>query len=186
MRLHYPLLFTQGLSPPTRGIHWLGAQAEFDRGSIPAYAGDPIAPLALPRPMRVYPRLRGGSSIRPSVPSPPCGLSPPTRGIIQIHSAGVGLLRSIPAYAGDPVVAVAKIRAGRVYPRLRGGSLNHARGLLNVTGLSPPTRGILGVKPEMLLRQGSIPAYAGDPSRRLGCPPKWWVYPRLRGGSCSG
>ena len=72
---------------------------------------------------------------------------------------------------------------GRVYPRLRGGSVCVIALLQSQQGLSPPTRGILRMEAAATAQAGSIPAYAGDPARsareRRLCP----VYPRLRGGS---
>ena len=70
------------------------------------------------------------------------GLSPPTRGIrAQAHSERQGN-GSIPAYAGDPSLRRASYSALRVYPRLRGGSVNPGTPLTDDEGLSPPTRGI--------------------------------------------
>ena len=93
------------------------------------------------------------------------------------------VLRSIPAYAGDPVCADELVGERRVYPRLRGGSVCVIALLQSQQGLSPPTRGIPSAVESLRGFQGSIPAYAGDP------PLCYWrrrsvrVYPRLRGGS---
>ena len=51
----------EGLSPPTRGIHVSARRRAFTRGSIPAYAGDPIEWTDQTWNPAVYPRLRGGS-----------------------------------------------------------------------------------------------------------------------------
>ena len=50
-----------GLSPPTRGIHYLAARRRARFRSIPAYAGDPTLSRCVIRRRMVYPRLRGGS-----------------------------------------------------------------------------------------------------------------------------
>ena len=71
-------------------------------GSIPAYAGDPDAPEMPPVHLRVYPRLRGGSSNYPPALDLNYGLSPPTRGILPGAGWFYPQRRSIPAYAGDP------------------------------------------------------------------------------------
>ena len=52
-----------------------------------------------------------------------------------------------------------------------------------ISGLSPPTRGILGMTAALLVYAGSIPAYAGDPATALEYGESRRVYPRLRGGS---
>ena len=70
-----------GLSPPTRGIPDGGDNHILNRGSIPAYAGDPLVHTCPCQRGQVYPRLRGGScKAHPSSKWIP-GLSPPTRGI---------------------------------------------------------------------------------------------------------
>ena len=131
-----------GLSPPTRGIHYLNAIARDIGGSIPAYAGDPNRAAALLRPVKVYPRLRGGSKPRIAVQHNRGGLSPPTRGILYPNSVTGGKPRSIPAYAGDPRSHLGLSIILPVYPRLRGGSyLGNSRSIVS-SGLSPPTRGI--------------------------------------------
>ena len=92
-------------------------------------------------------------------------------------------VRSIPAYAGDPMPTLKPPPKATVYPRLRGGSTLTAYASPPVEGLSPPTRGIRGGCGCGVPKQGSIPAYAGDPHR--GHHPRRYteVYPRLRGGS---
>ena len=173
----------QGLSPPTRGIRAHPRPRGGGGGSIPAYAGDPCQSAAAFAILTVYPRLRGGSVNWQCWAQSGCGLSPPTRGI-RLRIALFGALdRSIPAYAGDPPIAGAASNKRQVYPRLRGGSECGAHRLQAGAGLSPPTRGI--PKPILYTRltKGSIPAYAGDPSRLYQCLSPNEVYPRLRGGS---
>ena len=75
------------------------------------------------------------------------------------------------------------MRIPKVYPRLRGGSINPKYPVVLREGLSPPTRGIPAAVNNPVLLDRSIPAYAGDPrtdSHPLESAP---VYPRLRGGS---
>ena len=50
------------------------------------------------------------------------GLSPPTRGIRSLWMWEAMPVRSIPAYAGDPVFPRLRQSQLKVYPRLRGGS----------------------------------------------------------------
>ena len=157
----------EGLSPPTRGIRVTSTSDPTRGRSIPAYAGDPSRRRRRRRRHRVYPRLRGGSC--PSAPSMlmPIGLSPPTRGILQLHRAGFGHIGSIPAYAGDPPSCAVSSPSAGVYPRLRGGSARVNHGVVALEGLSPPTRGILFQYARRLRERGSIPAYAGDPAYQL-------------------
>ena len=112
----------RGLSPPTRGIRRLSDFVSNLPRSIPAYAGDP-RPVSLDyRNLRVYPRLRGGSSRFIDARSTAPGLSPPTRGIQRLRQSPKRVRRSIPAYAGDPRASLGWQRLCAVYPRLRGGS----------------------------------------------------------------
>ena len=71
--------------------------------------------------------------------------------------------RSIPAYAGEPGIALAFERQGQVYPRVCGGTSWFSSGHAKSAGLSPRMRGNLAKPhcPGQLL--GSIPAYAGEP-----------------------
>ena len=172
-----------GLSPPTRGIPAHIIRRRINAGSIPAYAGDPLAPAAVAGQAAVYPRLRGGSRVAPTRLVCARGLSPPTRGIRLAQRRDHAKRRSIPAYAGDPGCEQDVRRAARVYPRLRGGSVALAAALLPDGGLSPPTRGIPPRGRPISCRQRSIPAYAGDPAEGRRQAQRRRVYPRLRGGS---
>ena len=90
----------QGLSPRVRGNRRQRPMGESGRGSIPACAGEPIRRhrrLSLTRsipacagepstewpctsPLKVYPRVCGGTMCCPSVSCPSLGLSPRVRG----------------------------------------------------------------------------------------------------------
>ena len=172
-----------GLSPPTRGILEFGRLPEIALRSIPAYAGDPHDFAFGEFKGTVYPRLRGGSARACINRWRATGLSPPTRGIPAKALSASRRLRSIPAYAGDPLLNARIVAVNAVYPRLRGGSPSTIRRIDCVCGLSPPTRGIhiLPTLPPADLR--SIPAYAGDPRSSAACARQAGVYPRLRGGS---
>ena len=50
-----------GLSPLARGNLYVGQSAGMNFGSIPARAGEPLAITVADRPLRVYPRSRGGT-----------------------------------------------------------------------------------------------------------------------------
>ena len=53
-------------------------------------------------------------------------------------------------------------------------------------GLSPRGRGNLSGGVRTHLPAGSIPAWAGEPSRIIGSPIRVWVYPRVGGGTMGG
>ena len=153
----------QGLSPPTRGIPESAVVDCSPCGSIPAYAGDPSPAGMAAAARRVYPRLRGGSTITRISGSLSRGLSPPTRGIHGPTIKDEALARSIPAYAGDPRAGGCLPLQREVYPRLRGGSSRIESGCTPIPGLSPPTRGIRRDVRIGQRSRRSIPAYAGDP-----------------------
>ena len=111
------------------------------------------------------------------------GLSPPTRGIQPEFLYTRADFRSIPAYAGDPVLCWSIPPNLAVYPRLRGGSPMRRKRLSARPGLSPPTRGIQRRAYACACLNRSIPAYAGDPGRTCNALRASAVYPRLRGGS---
>ena len=112
---------------------------------------------------RVYPRPRGGTAFPMDVADHSPGLSPPTRGNPTIVLKVDLDLGSIPAHAGEPRLTPLYRRAGRVYPRPRGGTSPALVLLAAGHGLSP--------------------AHAGEPQRPLGTLLKTTVYPRPRGGT---
>src|SRR5690606_34596051 len=132
-------------------------------GSIPARAGEPLDPLALPVPHGVYPRSRGGTLVIVVVVVPLRGLSPLARGNHRGCGAPSLCPGSIPAREGEPYRLGELTDAVRVYPRSRGGT---SRGLTTTccaAGLSPLARGNHQREPDLLRREGSIPARAGEP-----------------------
>ena len=151
--------------PAYAGDPYLGQAHQVHVRSIPAYAGDPHLPHHAKAGYAVYPRLRGGSHLRARSRRAAHGLSPPTRGIRPLTRRHPLPLRSIPAYAGDPHGGSIGLSNLKVYPRLRGGSGAMRPEPSRISGLSPPTRGILMIFILATLFGRSIPAYAGDPSR---------------------
>ena len=111
------------------------------------------------------------------------GLSPRVRGNRLYEVQNFLGERSIPACAGEPTGDVIKEPAGKVYPRVCGGTSEVASLYTLKVGLSPRVRGnLLGAK-DIHTEEGSIPACAGEPiaialsylARR--------VYPRVCGGT---
>ena len=98
----------------------------------------------------------------------------------QAHRA---CARSIPACAGEPRSAVGRRLAGRVYPRVCGGT-DERRGPERLApGLSPRVRGNQVDGDGPLEAEGSIPACAGEPSRSRNGGRRGRVYPRVCGGT---
>ena len=111
-----------GLSPRMRGNPYLQDAGPRTFRSIPAYAGEPAGQSAR-RPARaVYPRVCGGTRVRRGGLVLLGGLSPRMRGNPGPAPAGYDNRRSIPAYAGEPAHNGRRVFAGRVYPRVCGGT----------------------------------------------------------------
>ena len=179
----YRATHVEGLSPRVRGNRALQRLGQHDLGSIPACAGEPRAGLPAPLRRRVYPRVCGGTVAMDRVEDEHTGLSPRVRGN-RLQVVDVLVDRgSIPACAGEPRGRGGSLRCGGVYPRVCGGTAvgdGHAR---VHQGLSPRVRGNpVGQLPEAVAR-GSIPACAGEPSRRAATPWTARVYPRVCGGT---
>ena len=157
--------------------------------------------------LRLYPRACGGtpestrtralaSGLSPRVrgnPSPrhgygralPPALSPRVRGNRPGERALYDVLRSIPARAGEPVRPWLRWLRSGVYPRACGGTCVSTVGAREIDGLSPRVRGNPYNTLPCLLREGSIPARAGEPvSGPRGVPSTGTrVYPRACGGT---
>ncbi len=108
-----------------------------------------------------------------------CGLearaqSPQVRGNRSLSLWRTSLARSIPAGAGEPVQGADLRGAMRVYPRRCGGTRRSMTRTRSRTGLSPQVRGNRGPAHTPCWHAGSIPAGAGNPTRRR------------RPGGCSG
>ena len=100
----------KGLSPRMRGNPVPGTNKVGQTGSIPAYAGEPLAGETFLPARRVYPRVCGGTRT-PALARPLArGLSPRMRGNLAGGADQRDLSRSIPAYAGEPT---------RIPPRAR-------------------------------------------------------------------
>ena len=90
--------------------------------SIPAWAGEPaIAPVSATA-KRVYPRVGGGTQPVLAASAFSSGLSPRGRGNPERSFGRFGLLRSIPAWAGEPGRWLARNIFTAVYPRVGGGT----------------------------------------------------------------
>ena len=90
--------------------------------SIPAWAGEPSpGPHSLKR-KRVYPRVGGGTDTDRVIRLIRGGLSPRGRGNRRGAGRNEAQIRSIPAWAGEPVVVCVVKVVDAVYPRVGGGT----------------------------------------------------------------
>ena len=133
--------------------------------------------------VRVYPRVCGGTEWMTGGTAPADGLSPRMRGNPVYPLRPQFAVRSIPAYAGEPVWQRAQAVGLTVYPRVCGGTRGGGHHLTAQQGLSPRMRGNLATSLCGVRLSRSIPAYAGEPLNRTGMPTMCRVYPRVCGGT---
>ena len=110
----------QGLSPRVRGSLLQKEWDEWQKGSIPACAGQPAPDIATCAPCTVYPRVCGAAVLTGPSQLARCGLSPRVRGSPLPYQLCVWQRGSIPACAGQPGFVVAQDDQGEVYPRVCG------------------------------------------------------------------
>ena len=154
-------------------------------GSIPARAGEPPRTCLLVKTPEVYPRACGGTLNLLDHVDGNQGLSPRVRGNRVGMARPIRRAGSIPARAGEPMLASYVTAGGTVYPRACGGTRSEScysrlrRGLsLRVRG--NPTRRMAGRRSSR-----SIPARAGEPARTARYAEWRRVYPRACGGTVS-
>ena len=131
--------------PACAGEPGAGARLQHFGRSIPACAGEPCGGRCCCWCWRVYPRVCGGTSGFLTNRAFPAGLSPRVRGNLALTSAGVGLVGSIPACAGEPAILLRSGGGGGVYPRVCGGTCGWPPQPAVWRGLSPRVRGNLPV-----------------------------------------
>ena len=172
-----------GLSPRARGNRRAAQEAGDRLGSIPAGAGEPMSCACSARSPGVYPRGRGGTFLNSTSSRRVKGLSPRARGNRRPQPRAAAKRGSIPAGAGEPIRRPTSPRRARVYPRGRGGTVSGSVHGSTRPGLSPRARGNRGRSRARDQGHGSIPAGAGEPSRRSCLSARRRVYPRGRGGT---
>ena len=133
----------EGLSPLARGNRWLCRDSLASVGPIPAGAGEPSSTRQRQDAAGAYPRSRGGTPYAPARRQRLRGLSPLSRGNLNHAQAAVLAAGPIPARAGEPFGGLFFRRAGRAYPRSRGGTSITRGAMVARTGLSPLARGNL-------------------------------------------
>ena len=111
------------------------------------------------------------------------GLSPRGRGNQEADSHVGLLVRSIPAWAGEPTRNESPLNMIWVYPRVGGGTGCRHVSHRSPVGLSPRGRGNPGRRRYYPSHNRSIPAWAGEPLM-ASCPAlRNAVYPRVGGGT---
>ena len=93
------------------------------------------------------------------------------------------MLRSIPAWAGEPTLHRRVRRLPAVYPRVGGGTELSEKLERDINGLSPRGRGNLLHQGIIEGSGGSIPAWAGEPVGLGLVKILFWVYPRRGRGN---
>ena len=152
-----------GLSPRVRGNRRNYTPNILNIRSIPACAGEP-PPCGTPAGnTRVYPRVCGGTTQGTARRRGRQGLSPRVRGNRDNDAQ--------------------RRMDWAVYPRVCGGTLLRPSDLSPGGGLSPRVRGNPVLKGGQPFGDGSIPACAGEPSRRIWMWTTCRVYPRVCGGT---
>ena len=111
-----------GLSPRVRGNLRCGQASGLRFRSIPACAGEPTGGCGKCLARRVYPRVCGGTPHLRATSPAWYGLSPRVRGNPRAFNQRAAAAGSIPACAGEPQHCHCPHRAGRVYPRVCGGT----------------------------------------------------------------
>ena len=172
----------RGRSPLTRGRPSHGAANPACGGSIPAHAGETSCCKPAARRDRVDPRSRGGDSSARACRNSITGRSPLTRGRLMISSIFMLAPGSIPAHAGETLVAKHPNGSQGVDPRSRGGDYEAMHSTCRSSGRSPLTRGRLAGLVGDLGNGGSIPAHAGETPPDLSGRFPREVDPRSRGG----
>ena len=157
-----PLVMT-GLSPRVRGNQATIFNRSYMQRSIPACAGEPAPAPVRPWPLRVYPRVCGGTFICPSSALSAIGLSPRVRGNLEGERPEWSARGSIPACAGEPLAVAVLPRLDEVYPRVCGGTFSATPSKPTSRGLSPRVRGNLLGPSHVSIPIRSIPACAGEP-----------------------
>ena len=174
-----------GLSPRVRGNRLPFLPGDPDPGSIPACAGEPFLIITYSSNRKVYPRVCGGTHAGYMRTFNTIGLSPRVRGNHNARQQRLDQGGSIPACAGEPVLASMVTAVSPVYPRVCGGTRRPRRRLRWREGLSPRVRGNPAGWTTAATITGSIPACAGEPRHQVVHAAMPEVYPRVCGGTDS-
>ncbi len=132
-------------------------------GSIPAWAGEPVP---VPNGYSIsgdHPRVGGGTQSPARTSQFHEGPSPRGRGNPAPMSRSPPTLGTIPAWAGEPYRECNNVCYRRDHPRVGGGTDGATWTLRYDPGPSPRGRGNRRMRPRPKWRNGTIPAWAGEP-----------------------
>ena len=152
-----------GLSPRVRGNQLLAGLGELPKRSIPASAGQPFRKVQSTNASKVYPRECGATAELPYGLATLRGLSPRVRGNRVASFRVLSAMRSIPASAGQPPLAMVCKLPKTVYPRECGATDYLVFQTRTWRGLSPRVRGNPRLNTVAVQFNRSIPASAGQP-----------------------
>ena len=173
----------RGASPRARGSRRVPAVWACRHGRIPAGAGEPSGCRLISPQRAAHPRGRGGAVEDGSRSGHAAGASPRARGSQHLADVRGGLVRRIPAGAGEPRANPRSPRRRRAHPRGRGGAAESSATPAGRHGASPRARGSHLVARSDPLRRGRIPAGAGEPGRCGARGARGEAHPRGRGGA---
>ena len=180
------LSLSDGLSPRGRGNRYFPSKRSGYPRSIPAWAGEPALEPVIEGIGRVYPRVGGGTLLKLFDDKRAKGLSPRGRGNRSISDLVTTVIRSIPAWAGEPPHGCNVPVWSGVYPRVGGGTRRIRALRYHSRGLSPRGRGNRLRALQARGLSGSIPAWAGEPRTGGSGLTVAEVYPRVGGGTVFG
>ena len=170
-----------GPSPHARGTRPLFVILRAYPRAIPACAGNTPRPAQSRPASPGHPRMRGEHSGRIAVTQTICGPSPHARGTHYPNTPLTGMMRAIPACAGNtgsPTTA-RHVLAG--HPRMRGEHITDDPDSLDAYGPSPHARGTPPHHAADVLESRAIPACAGNTSTDEPAAPTTPGHPRMRG-----
>ena len=153
----------KGLSPRGRGNRPPHPGRLPPRGSIPAWTGEPVTRGNIILNRGVYPRVDGGTCTCWRSVGGAGGLSPRGRGNLNAWETSSLTTRSIPAWTGEPGIPDGEPPAGRVYPRVDGGTITAQADAGEGIGLSRVDGGTPPVAVQTTVRVGLSPRGRGNP-----------------------
>ena len=162
-----------GSSPRMRGkLRLCGGDCRVRR-IIPAHAGQTTALPSASRSPSDHPRACGANGPAPRSPTRTTGSSPRMRGKLGLLLLGFGILRIIPAHAGQTTSPPGRSPASPDHPRACGANEQGHLMLRLLHGSSPRMRGKHAGQDYSSASARIIPAHAGQtqrvaPARRMG------------------
>ena len=181
MQERYPHDAVTGPSPRVRGTHRPRQTHLRGDRSIPACAGNTRASTTATRSPTVHPRVCGEHTAPCRMSGGIVGPSPRVRGTLDRAALDTGVVRSIPACAGNTRLSPGSGHAPSVHPRVCGEHTASRALSFACSGPSPRVRGTPDDAVDNRVPRRSIPACAGNTPRR--CPPRAprSVHPRVCG-----